>query len=435
MSKFQIALYGAIGALVLLSFLVLSGILPWLPGQSSEPPADLTMWGVFSEDSWGRIIDAVNSENQKSFSIKYYEKDPATYETELVNAIASGTGPDLWFLPQDLLLKHGSKAFFIPYESLSERTFRDTFVDSGFLFMKKDGIAGMPFCVDPLVLYWNKDIFSKAAIANPSATWDGFLNQSRAMTEKDESGNILKSGGAMGEFSNIKNAKEVFSLLLLQTGNKIIDPETNKLSFGERGDSSVDPAASALNFFTSFSNPTKISYSWNRALPEDIDFFVSGKLAVYFGYASEAREIVRKNPHLNFDVYQVPQVKDSATQSTFGRVYVMAVSKSTANASKAFLAASVFSSDEVQKMIEENLYLPPVKRALLSSGQGVEDNPFMETFYKAAIRSKSWLEPDPSAVSLIFKNMVDSVVSGKKNVSSAIRDAKILLAEEMDKLE
>ena len=56
-------------------------------------------------------------------------------------------------LPQDLIVKHEDKVFLIPPASLSERMFMDTFIEGSELYVTKNGAIGLPFTIDPMVLY------------------------------------------------------------------------------------------------------------------------------------------------------------------------------------------------------------------------------------------------------------------------------------------
>lgn len=38
--------------------------------------------------------------------------------------------------------------------------------------MTKDSIIAFPLTIDPLVMYWNRDILSNAGIVKPPAYWD-----------------------------------------------------------------------------------------------------------------------------------------------------------------------------------------------------------------------------------------------------------------------
>ncbi|MFH1978816.1 MAG: extracellular solute-binding protein [Patescibacteria group bacterium] len=442
MSKFQVIVIGIIIGLVTLAVLVLSGALPGLPGRQTGPVVQLTLWGPLPNEEMVDVIKFVNDNNQKNFSIKYFEKDELIYENELVHALANDAGPDMWFLTQDMLLKNREKVYLIPYSVFSERSYKDMFIDVADLYLweeksfaeneeKEEGIVALPVVVDPIVLYWNKDLFNNAGIVEPPRFWDSFLAFSQALTKKDQVGNILQSGVAFGEFANVNNAKDIMSMLILQGGNDIVDASTLDVVIDERGDSPVGPAVSALSFFTSFSNPTKLSYSWNRALAESKNMFVSGNLAMYFGYASEFDDIEQSNPHLNFDVALVPKSSELATASTFGKVHAIAVSKRTNNLNKSIEAIFNFMSNEVQTIFAENLSVAPVVRDALS----LKDlGAIRSVFYKSAIQARSWLEPDPIVTSILFKEMISSVVTGRRQSYEAIGDIKTLLQEEMEKI-
>ena len=58
---------------------------------------------------------------------------------------------------------------------ISERDFKNTYIEEGELYLAANGILGLPITVDPMVMYWNRDIFSSAAIAAPPSYWDEFL--------------------------------------------------------------------------------------------------------------------------------------------------------------------------------------------------------------------------------------------------------------------
>jgi hypothetical protein len=108
-----------------------------------------------------------------------------------------------------------------------------------------------------------------------------------------------------------KTRKEILATLFFQSGNNITErsPVTGEVSAvidkdleKEFEDASGTPTESVLDFYTSFANPSKSLYSWNRSLPNSENAFLNGDLAFYFGYASEIKRIQDKNPNLNFDV-------------------------------------------------------------------------------------------------------------------------------------
>lgn len=415
--------------IALVAVLIFAGILPGFrnPGGSGNE-VEVVLWGVFPESQMRRLISDVNDSNQGVIKINYVEKSADNYEDEIIDALASGTGPDIWFLTQDAVFKNKNKIFLIPHESYSERDFRNNFIDSAELFVDAENkkIIALPVAVDPLILYWNKDLFSSAGISRPPQYWDEFLSSVSALTKIDQAGNIIQSGAAIGEFRNIKNAKDILSMLILQSGNPIIKSGTMEVKFGEKMDSIFDPTESAVRFFNEFSNPSKSSYSWNRALPNSDTMFVGGFLAMYFGSAGEYGGIKQKNPHLNFDVAEVPQIRDGKIRATFGRIYAVAVSKNTPNAQSSAFAAFKLSEKNFSKSFSEKFGLASARRDVLAEGA---TEPAAAVFYKSAVMSRTWLEPNPQLVYEIFKDMVESSATGRARVSEAVKLAKNRIEE------
>jgi len=402
--------------------LIFSGLIPGFGLGSKTQKVDIVFWGTLDKRAIQPILTNLNEQNKNVFSIQYVEKQASSFEEDLINALASSNGPDLWLLPQDLILKHEDKVFIVPYSNtFTERSFKDSFISEAELFTNSLGVIGFPFTIDPMVMYWNKDIYQGSGISTPPEFWGEFLTNAPIFNRYDDAGNITQSGAAFGEFSNIKNAKELVSMLILQTGNDIVDQESRELIFNKKGDSILPPAESAVKFYNQFSDPTKSSYVWNRGMDDSRRFFSSGRLANYFGFASDFEIIKSLNPHLNFDVALVPQIKDGRLTATFGKMEAIVISKASKNINQAFSVAYLLSQAPSIKLVEEKLLLPPVRRDVIKEGA---KSPEMAVFYKASLQARGWLEPDPKAVYDIFKEMLESSAVGKMRIYEAVRQAE-----------
>lgn len=429
MSKLQIIIIIVFVLAALIAVLIFSGILPGFGGGGGGGKVpDVSLWGTFPEAKIRNVISEFNKNNKDYFQIKYFEKKPAQYESEIINALASGAGPDIWILTQDLVLRNKDKVFTLPLEYYKERDFRDNFIDSSELFInsRDKTIIGLPLAVDPIVLYWNRDLFAAAGISQPPRYWDEFLIDVENLAQKDGAGNIVQAGVALGEFYNVKNAKEILSMLILQTGNPIIKSDTLQVLFGERGDSLISPTENTVRFFTEFSNPSKSSYTWNRALPESDKMFVAGSLAMYFGFASEVENIKQKNPHLNFDIAEVPQIRDSKSKACFGKIYSLVVSKNSRQTQEAVGVILALTNKDFSKGFSEVTGLGSPRRDILAEKKS---DPVLSVVYKSTLIAKAWLEPNPEKVSEIFKNMVESVVTGRLRISEAVRNTQTQLGQ------
>ncbi len=424
MNTFQTVILGVFVFFLVLGFLAFSGILPFLNGSKGETGigGTVNVWGSLPREYITPAIRALNQKNKDIYAIAYREIREENFDTTLVEALASNTGPDIILLPQDLIIRHQDKVFPISYKNFSERDFKDTFIEEGELYLRDDGILAFPFSIDPLVMYWNRDMFVGAGIANTPETWDEFSGIVPRLTKTDEAFNIQRSGLAFGEYRNINHAKALLSMLIIQSGNPIVEKVGGsvRVALREQRKFVTSPAQSSLRFYTEFSNPVKPVYSWNRALPRSENFFTSGDLAMYFGYASEYKKIKDQNPHLNFDVALVPQTQNLTIKATFGRMTGLALLLRSQNIPTAFLALKEMTSRDFLSTLSLASNLPPVRRDLLTEKQ---TGATQAIFYQSALLSRAWLDPEPNKTGIIFRTMVEDVVSGRSKISSAVERA------------
>jgi ABC-type glycerol-3-phosphate transport system substrate-binding protein len=424
MKPFQIIVLLVFGVFLVIGVLIFSGIIK-LPGggDNSGVSGEVVIWGTLPSSYFDKLFNDFNLAHQKeSFSVRYIEKDKATFDNDLVEAIAASVGPDLVFLPQDLILRHVSKIYPLPLTTISERDFKDMFIEEGELFFFNGNAIAIPFTIDPIMLYWNRDSFSASGFSKPPQYWEEFMAIVPQLTTKDSATNITKSALAFGESKNILNAKDILSMLIMQAGSKIVaySPEKGvEVSLGQNNTSGLRAGEAALQFYTEFSNPVKQHYSWNKSLPSSRNMFLSGDLAMYFGYASEILDLRARNPHLNFDVAMVPQSKGVNKKITFGRMHGLAALKSSKNLTTALYVEVLLSQADFMKNIPERSYLPPTRRDLL---QTRPSDPYLSIFYDSAIISNAWLDPAPKETTAIFAGMIDNVVSGRFRPQEAVSD-------------
>jgi len=424
MSKFQLILTGIFGAFILIGVLVFA----LYRGADKSEVSRALVWGTMSDSMFSDFLLQSGLDRDEALNITYVQKRRETFDQEFVEALAVGRGPDLFFLPQDSIVKHQDKIITIPFTSLSERSFKDSFVEGAEVYLTSAGALGVPFLIDPMVMYWNRDMFTNAGLSQPPKTWSDFYDLSTKLTVRDSNLNISKSAIAFGEYDNIVNANEMLSMLILQAGNPITTRALNDGSysdpinnlFDQRFGLSIAPAVQVMNFYTEFANPLKPFYSWNRSLPNSKAFFLSGDLAVYFGFASELADLRLKNPNLNFSVSAVPQPKGTERATTFGRMVALAVPRNSSNSTAAFMVAAKLTSADAMASLSKVTNLPPVRRALLAEGS---NEAFMSVFYDGAIQARAWLSPEPTKLNVIFREMVESVTAGRADTADAVSKA------------
>lgn len=435
MKGFQVGVLIFFGLFVFIGILIFSGAIKLGSSASSSAQtgssSGLVVWGTVPAKNLSTALSFLNT--NKGLAIKYVEKDPRTYESDILNAFAFGGLPDMFLLSQDLITTYKDKILSIPFTYFSERTYDDSYIRAANVFKTTDGFLGFPIFADPLVMYYNQDILESAGLSVPPKYWSELFNYVPKLVNKNEALEIKRAGVALGEFSNIENAKSIFSALLLQLNDPIVARDaTNKYSsvFSAQSDVSTRPALQSLDFYREFSDPLKNVYTWNKTLPEARNAFISGDLAIYFGFASEFANIKAKNPNLNFDVAMIPQVKELNNSVTYSKIYALAIPKSSPTANTALSVASALANGDNTVILVGPSGYSSVRRDLLASPS---NSKYSQTFAASALVSRSWIDPNSTKTDEIFSKMIEDVISGLASSSDAVTHAdtelKILLAK------
>lgn len=417
MSKFQLTVFG-----IFILFIV-AGVIAFATYKGGNKTANqlqpITVWGTFPSETFDDYVNNINQKLAQSMSVTYIYKNPEVFSSDFISALAKGTGPDVILIPSDMILPHLDKLATIPFTALPKGTFQSMFIQEGEMYYSTDGVTGIPFSVDPLVMYWNRDTFSAAGLATYPRNWEDFTELNKKLTSKDENGNIRKSAVALGDFSNINNAREIFASLIFQTGNPITYVAEGGMVQSAMKTSFSNNPIPVVQYFIKFVNPSSPDYSWNRGMTMSKSAFLAGGLATYFGFASEIADIRAKNPNLNFDVAPFPQVKTGGLKSVYAKMYGFSITKSSRNPNSAYQIISILTDPSRIGELSKTMYLPTVSRGVIA--QGTTD-PYITIFNNAALVSRSWLDISPSVSRQLFGNMIDSVTSGKKNVSESVQD-------------
>ena len=408
----------ALGAVGIFAFLTSTG--------GGNQIGVVRMWGTLDGSAISSVLKTLADEDTRLGQVTYEQKDSATYESDLANALASGTGPDIFLMRENATEIDGGKAMIIPLSALSARDFETTFADASSVYMTENGALAVPFMIDPLVLYWNRDMLAAAGYSQAPQYWDEFYDIANKVSARDDSNSITRSAVALGEYENVDNAKEILSALIMQAGGAITAEDNQGKIFsalGGRGSGTSTPqlsTESALRFYTEFSNPSKSDYSWNRSLPTASDSFSAGNLALYAGLASEATQILKKNPNLQYGIATFPQVRgQQAGKLRFvdsGHMYALAISKNSKNPQGALTVAFLLAGVSTEGALSDVLQLAPARRDLL--GKKTPDTSGL--FKSQAIITRFWKDPDPDKTGDIFRDMIEGVTSGALRLSEAV---------------
>ncbi|GMU74392.1 MAG: hypothetical protein AMXMBFR44_5890 [Candidatus Campbellbacteria bacterium] len=422
MKTFQTILLAVFGFFIVAGVIAIASFGKFGGGDGDTVPAEGVVWGTLDQNLFLNAVNLYNEDHDNTLKILYKQFSEDTFDEELTSALAEGRGPDMVIITNERLLQHQQKLYPVPYESLPERGFRDTYAQGAEIFLGAQGVYALPLFADPMVMYWNRILFNAEGIARPPKLWEEVTALVPQLTKSDSAFNITQSAIALGEHRNVTHAKEILATMIMQAGNPIVVRDGDKYQsiLSDRLDLPETPADAATRFFTEFANPVKPSYSWNRALPDAKESFIRGDVAMYLGFASELFDIQDQNPNLNFDVTRMPQVRDAVDKTTFGKIYGVAILNQSRIKPNAFSAAVLLSGADMAPLWVNAFSLPPVRRSMLAQ---LPTDPYMAVFYQDSLIARGFYDADPGQTDEVFRQLIEDVTSGRLSTSLAILQA------------
>ncbi len=430
---FELVLIIVFSALALLALFLLR---TFDGGSSSETTPDsvigtVTIWGTVPAEGVNKVLGELSQTNKSYENVSYRYYRPEEFDGILLNALADNTGPDLILASHERLVEMRRRIQPVSYESFPIRDIRNLYVDGSQIFALSDGLYGYPVAVDPLMMYWNRDILASEGYLEAPRTWETLVNTMfPKLIKRDFDRTVKRSVVAMGEYGNVRNAFGVISALLIQGGSQRVVEDGRggysiKLQLSDGGES--DPLRAAADFYTRFSKPSNTLYSWNRSFKEDRQQFISGDLALYFGYASEGSQIEKSNPNLNFDIAEIPQGATATTRRTYGKFYALSLLQSSDNKVGASVVMLNLGGSVIAEKIAVASKMAPSHRSVVSAGS---NDTYGRISYQSASVALGWLNPDIIASNSIFQTMTQDINENRRDLVSAVSDVSSRLKNE-----
>lgn len=419
MKNFQLIFIVVFIASAIFGIFVFSGAIPIGNDGGDGSLGTVVLWGTVKSGTIAPILEAFNNAHP-TFTVVYVEKNADNFDEELLEALATGTGPDLIFLPDNLVSKYENKIVTVPYQSYPLSAFKSNFAGAGEVFLTSKGVLAFPLTINPLMMYYSRSMLDANSIVFPPAYWDEFEKIVPTLTKKDESNKITKSAVALGDFQNIAHAKDIIATMFMQAGNPIVSEKEGFFSADLNSPSASVNLGSVLEFYAGFADPNSSVYSWNKSFPNSSEAFSREDLAFYFGFASELPTLINRNPNQNFLVSSFPQLRGSNFKLTGAEVLGVAVVASSKNFNTALTAAGLLATEDFALTLSEALSVVPARRNLLASKP---TDAYYSTFYDSALFSRSWRDPADKETDDIFRRMIDSVLTNNLSVRDALNEA------------
>lgn len=417
--KLIIFLSAAAAFLLLITILIIQLI----PREPEE--VELVFWGFWEEEeAMHPLIEKYEAEHP-GVKIYYAIQPLRNYETLLYTRLeqAGNTNepaPDIAMMHNSWLPKYQKLLAPLPSSVMNEETYSEEFYPTALddFTGKDDKIYGIPLQIDGLMVIYNKDLLLNAGYSAPPSDWDSFMEAAQRLTKKDSNGKITQSGLAIGTSTNITHSVDILSYFFLQNNAEIMNEDRDQVNL------TSNRAISALDTYTSFVQSKDAT--WATYLPNDLTFFVNGKLAMMFGTSWRALEILEETEDINFGLAPLPRLvnnKEVYYSSYWGTV----VSKATKNSEEAWKFVEFLSQPEQLRRLNQNAakirtFGEPYSR--VSMNQELKDSQYTQALGYMAPYMKSWQMGEQSFVENILKKSITDVVEGEDESEYVLKNAE-----------
>lgn len=394
-------------------------------GGAKPGKVTLKIWKPFVDsDKMGVIIQAYKK-SHPNVTIEYTKKNIENYESDLLNALASGNGPDIYSINNTWLPEYLDKVSPAPDKLYTLKEYKDAFVDVVSTdFVKDNKIYGTAMWVDSLALYYNKDIMGTAGIATPPKTWDDLANDSRRIASQNEQGYFERSGVAMGTNDNVNRGVDIVYLLMLQAGTVPWSSDNRTPRFAssvQRNGKSVNPGVEAMEFYTSFADPSSRNYTWNSESDYSVDAFANGRAAFLYGYSYTRAQIDAKAPNLNYDVAPVPQYDLSQPNVNFASYFGEVVSKQSKHTDAAWDFLKFATSKPALDAYYAKDKQPSSRRDLIELQSQDLD---IGVFAHANLTAKSFYKVNEEKFDQLIGDAINNILFKGQSISSSLSRAQ-----------
>lgn len=374
-------------------------------------PVSLTVWGFERKD----VMEAALSEYKDKYphvTAVYTEIPSSDYEKRVVDALASGSGPDVFLINAGYLDSFKNKIWAFPKASYPLSQLDSDFPRVVSENLVRDGLVfGIPYSVDTLALLYNKTYLDQASFVSPPSTWEDFQSYVSYLKIRNTSGQIERAGAAMGGGSAIKNSPDILYLLLQQNGAIGLSDGKPSMAF--------DKANQAVGYYMQFGDTGSPSFTWSDDLGDSISQIADGKVAMGFGYYSDYLKIKGKSPFVPIGITMVPQVSQGGAVNV-ASYSAMVVSKQSRKAQVAqnFILSFIYDAAVAKKFVEFGY--PPALKSVI--GQYVND-PELRVFSRQALTARSPLPVDKRVIEEEFLSLINDVRFGRSGASKAMQTA------------
>lgn len=385
--------------------------------EATKAPTELTVYYMFAGTDYDSFMTNYGNYIQSkypNFTFKYITTGQGTTLEEMV---ATKTDMDLIITTSGNIPK--LKDFGLTYD-IAELATKYKFDMNRFepttlsLLRNSSGgaVVGLPFRINTLGLFYNRDLFDKFAVPylSDGMTWDDIYDVAKRMT-RQESG-IQYYGFLMRPIAN--------NLVLSPYSQTVVDPKTHQAMLDNERWKTI-----FHNYLRFYELP---GYNTNPDLmtsAKPFELFTKDQTLAIFSQGNS--DYPKSGVSVNWDAVTYPAIKEKPGVGPQIQPVYFLISSSSKHKDEAFLALEVLTSDEVQLEKSKQGSPTALKSQTIRDAYGTEV-PELKGRNAKALNPAIYAETVPvypysGPGNTALANAFISVASGSKDLNTALRDA------------
>ena len=164
---------------------------------SSSSNADLIYWGLWEPKEVMEPLIKEFEEKNPGIKIQYSQQRYSKYESRVYTRLQQATSssepaPDIIRIHNTWVPKFSKYITSVPTNVMSREEYSQKFYPTALEdFTGKDGkLYAIPWEIDGLMVFYNKQLLQKEGVQEPPKDWDSFIELAYKLTKKSSSGNI-----------------------------------------------------------------------------------------------------------------------------------------------------------------------------------------------------------------------------------------------------
>jgi multiple sugar transport system substrate-binding protein len=305
---------------------------------------NVALWDENVTDVMKKTID-IYKKDHPEVDVKVTYTPWVDYWSKLKTSLAGKSGPDVFWMNGPNIYRYAADGLvkdiqpMIEADKVNTDNYTKALVD---LYTFKGHLYGMPYFLDAVGLYYNKELFDKAGIKYPDASWDWNTIQTNGAKLTD------KQHGVYGYIAPIANQTGYYNFIA-QAGGYVINPDKTKSGFDS-------PEALSAFHWTADLIKQGISPTGQQQLEtEPIQLFGSGKAAMFPAISVNAPQLYKLLGD-KLAVAPMPKGKQEAT-IVHGLSWVM--NNNTQHEKEAWDLIKVLSGQEGEKLLADSGFSIP----------------------------------------------------------------------------